>query len=200
MNQKIGVGASAVNLIAVIGFALAMLISSNFLSYLSSIFIAFSFVGMICAFVYYGEERTRVAAYCAMAFGVMYALCNSIVYFVQLSTVRNSLLTDQAETLLDFNQFGMMFHLDMLGYCLMSISTIFIGFTIEVKSRADRWLKWLLIVHGVFAISCFIIPILGLFGSATQGNELIGVLILEFWCLYFASIGILSMLHFVRKE
>lgn len=200
MNQKIGVYASAINVIAVIGFAISMLISSNFGSYLSSVFIAFSFVCMICSFVYFSGEKTRVAAYCGMAFGVMYALCNSIVYFVQLSTVRNSALTDQAATLLDFQQFNMMFHLDMLGYCLMSISTILIGFTIEVKVPADRWLKWLLMIHGVFAISCFIIPILGLFGSTTQGNELIGVLILEFWCLYFVPIGVLSMLHFARKE
>ncbi len=200
MNQKIGVGASAVNLMAVIGFALAMLISSNFISYLSSVFIAFGYVGMICSFVYFSGEETKVAGYCAMTFGVMYALCNSIVYFVQLSTVRNSFLTDQAVALLDYSRFGMMFHVDMLGYCFMSISTIFIGFTIKVKSRADRWLKWLLIVHGVFAIGCFIIPILGLFGSATQGSDLIGVLILEFWCLYFTPIGILSMLHFARKE
>ena len=199
MNQKIGAYASAVNVIAVIGFAVSMLISSDFGSYLSSLFIAFSFVVMICTFVHFSGEKTGAAGFCAMAFGVMYALCNSIVYFIQLSTVRNSVLTDQAAALLDFRQFGMIFNLDMLGYCFMSISTIFIGITLEVKTRADLWLKWLLIVHGVFAIACFIIPILGLFSAATQGSEIIGVLILEFWCLYFAPIGVLSILHFQRK-
>ena len=200
MNKKIGTYASVVNLLAVIGFAISMLIGSNFGSYLSSLFIAFSFVIMICTFAYFSTESSRVAALCAMAFGVMYALCNSIVYFIQLSTVRNTVLTDQATSLLDFQQFGMIFNLDMLGYGLMSISTFFIGFTLVVKTRADRWLKWLLIVHGVFAVSCFIIPILGLFTTASQGSDIIGVLILEFWCLYFAPIGILSVLHFARKH
>lgn len=199
MNQKIGAYASAINLFAVIGFAISMLISSDLGSYLSSIFIAFSFVIMICSFTHYSGEGSRVASLSAMAFGIMYALCNSIVYFIQLSTVRNSVLTDQAASLLDFQRFGMAFNIDMLGYCLMSISTFFIGLTLETKTPADRWLKWLLIVHGVFAISCFIIPILGLFGSATPGSDMIGVLILEFWCLYFAPIGVLSILHFSRK-
>ena len=199
MNQKLGAYASAVNLLAVICFAFSMLISSDFGSYFSSIFIAFSFVVMACTFAYFSGENSKVAGFCGMAFGIMYALCNAIVYFIQLSTVKNSVLTDQAADLLDFERFGMIFILDMLGYCLMSISTLFIGLTLEVKTRADRWLKWLLIIHGVFAISCFIIPILGLFGSASQGSEIIGVLILEFWCLYFAPIGILSILHFARK-
>ncbi|MDF2512190.1 MAG: putative rane protein [Herbinix sp.] len=199
MNQKIGAYASAVNLLAVTCFAISMLISSDFISYLSSILIAFSFVVMTCAFVYFSGEGAKVSGFCAMAFGIMYALCNSIVYFIQLSTVRNSPLTDQAADLLAFERFGMIFNLDMLGYCLMSISTIFIGITLEVRTRADRWLKWLFIVHGVFAVSCFMIPILGLFGSASQGSEIIGVLILEFWCLYFAPIGFLSFLHFARK-
>ena len=200
INQKIGAGASVINLLAVISFAISMLVSSNFISYLSSLFIAFSFVVMICSFVALNSDATRSAGYCALAFSVMYALCNSIVYFVQLSTVRNSALTEQASALLDFQQFGLFFNLDLLGYCFMSISTLFIAFAIEVVTRVDRWLKYLLMIHGVFAVTCFLMPILGLFNKAAQGSELTGVLILEFWCFYFIPIGVLSMLHFVQKK
>lgn len=200
MNQKIGACASAINLFAVISFAISMLVSSDFVSYLSSLFIAFSFVVMICSFAGSGNVATRAAGYCAMAFGVMYALCNSIVYFVQLSTVRNSVLTEQASSLLDFQQFGLFFNLDLLGYCFMSISTLFIAFVIEVVTRIDRWLKYLLMIHGIFAVTCFLVPILGLFNTAAQGSELTGVLVLEFWCLYFIPIGVLSMLHFIQKK
>ncbi len=200
MNQKIGAGASAINLFAVISFAISMMISSAFVSYLSSLFIAFSFVAMICSFVSLSKDATRAAGYCSLAFGAMYALCNSIVYFVQLSTVRNSILTEQASALLDFQQFGLFFNLDLLGYCFMSIATLFIAFAIEVVTRIDRWLKYLLMIHGVFSVTCFLMPILGLFNSAAQGSELTGILILEFWCFYFIPIGVLSMLHFVQKK
>ena len=42
MNKKIGTVAAKVNIIAVAGFALSMLLGSNFLSYITSIFIALS--------------------------------------------------------------------------------------------------------------------------------------------------------------
>jgi len=31
-----------------------------------------------------------------------------------------------------------------------------------------------------------------------QGGTWIGTAILEFWCVYFAPIGILSIIHFMR--
>ncbi len=200
MNGKIGVYASVVNLVAVIMFAVSMLAGSLFLSYLSSIFIAFSFVVMICAFAYFSGESSKVAGLCAVAFGTMYAMCNSVVYFTQITTVRNVNLTGQAASLLDFQQFGFMFNLDMLGYCLMAISTFFAGLTVVINSRADRWLKWLLIIHGVFAVSCFIMPMLGLFDANMEGSDWIGTAVLEFWCVYFTPISILSILHFSKKS
>lgn len=200
MNGKIGVYASVVNLIMVVVFAVSMLVGSLFLSYLSSIFIAFSFVVMICAFAYSSEENLKVAGLCAVAFGTMYAICNSIVYFTQLTTVRNGNLIGQTATLLDFQQFGLMFNLDMLGYCLMAVSTFFAGLTVVANTRADKWLKWLLIVHGIFAVSCFIMPMLGLFDANMEGSDWIGTAVLEFWCAYFTPISILSILHFSKKS
>ena len=95
----------------------------------------------------------------AVAFGAIYAFCNIMVYFVQLSTVRNTVLTGIAAQLLDYRTFGMMFDLDLLGYCLMAISTFFAGLTIRVRDKGDQALKILLLVHGVFAPMCFIMPI-----------------------------------------
>lgn len=52
MNKKIGVYSSIVNLISVICFALSMLFSFNYGSYFSSMFIAFSFVPMMCGLLF----------------------------------------------------------------------------------------------------------------------------------------------------
>ncbi len=137
MNKKIGVYSSIVNLISVICFALSMLFGFNYGSYFSSMFIAFSFVPMMC---------------------------------------------------------GLLFNYDLLGYAVMSLSTFFAGLTVKPQTKTDKWLKYLLMVHGVFFISCLVFPMLGLFKA--DSPAWIGVAVLEFWCLYFCPISILSFLHF----
>jgi hypothetical protein len=199
MNKKIGICAAAVNLLSVIGFLVSMLVSSPYASYFTSIGIAFSFVAMVSVFAYYAEETAKAAGFAAAAFGGMYALCNSIVYFIQLTSVRSGKLTGQAAVLLDFSHFNMMFNLDMLGYCLMAVSTFFAGLTIQAKDLAEKWLKWLLIIHGVFAVTCFIVPLLGLFDTAVKGSDATGTFILVFWCVYFAPISALSIRFFLKR-
>jgi hypothetical protein len=200
MNRKIGVFSSAINVVAVIGFALAMLIGSNFGSYLSSMFIAFSFMPMMCAYAYFSSDKTKLAGIIAAGFAAMYAICNLLVYFTQITTVRMDTLTEQAAKLLDFQSFGLFFNYDMLGYCLMAIATFFAGLTVAPQTKADQWLKWLLLIHGVFAISCFILPLLGLFSPDLNNGEWIGTAILIFWCVYFIPIGILSCFYFSKHE
>ena len=69
-----------------------------------------------------------------------------------------------------------------------------------VKDRGDRALKILLLVHGVFAISCFILPILGIFSTDMEGANWIGTAVMEFWCAYFLPVTILSLRYFRRAE
>ena len=200
MDTKIGKIGSAVVLLGVLAFAACMLTGPIALCYGASIAIAFGLVLMNSAFYRFSRPDAKAAAMCAVAFGAIYAFCNIMVYFVQLSTVRNTVLTGIAAQLLDYRTFGMMFDLDLLGYCLMAISTFFAGLTIRVRDKGDQALKILLLVHGVFAPMCFIMPILGLFSSNMQGADWIGTAILEFWCAYFLPIGILSYRYFSRQE
>lgn len=198
MNRKIGMASSTINLIAVAGFALSMLIGFQNGSYFCSMFIAFSFVPMMCAYAYFAQRKCKLAGYISAGFAAMYAAIILLVYFAQLTTVRQGGLTPQAAALLDFQQFGLLFSYDLLGYGLMALATFFAGLTVEVRSRADRWLKGLLLVHGIFFFSCLILPMLGVFTA--DGEAWIGVAVLEFWCVYFCPIGILSFLHFSKCE
>ena len=171
MDKRIGqIGAGLVSL-CVVGFALGMLVNQMIVCYLTSIGIAWGLTMMNAAFLRFSRADAKTAAVCAIAFGAMYALCNTMVYFIQVSTVQNTELTGVALRLLDYRQFGMMFDLDLLGYCLMAVSTFFAGLTIVVQDKADRWLKVLLLLHGIFAIGCFILPLLGLFNSEMQGAD-----------------------------
>jgi hypothetical protein len=73
------------------------------------------------------------------------------------------------------------------------------GIELEPKNRNDKCLKILLTIHGIFFISCFLMPILGIFNSNMTGGDIIGIIVLEFWCIYFMPICILSYKHFRNK-
>lgn len=199
MNKKIGMVSSVVNAAAVLGFAVCMMIGSDYGSYFVCMFIAFSFVPMTASFCTYCTDDKRSAGYSAMIFGSIYAVLILIVYFAQVSSVRNDSLGTAALQILDYQKFGLLFNYDLLGYGLMALSTFFIGLTIEGKTRADKWLKGLLLIHGVFFFSCLIMPMLGIFNSEMGDSKWVGTLVLMFWCVYFTPISVLSYIHFSRK-
>lgn len=196
MNQQIAKISSLLNVVAVVCFALSMVAGSNFLSYFSAIFITFSFVPMMCAFCFYMKSETKLAGYLAIVFSVMYATLILLVYYAQVTTVHVGGLSEEIAAILDFQKFGLLFNYDMLGYAIMSLATFFAGLGVVVKSGADKWLRGLLLVHGIFFVSCLFIPMLGLFKPGMIGGEWIGVAVLMFWCVYFVPIGILSFRHF----
>ena len=88
-----------------------------------------------------------------------------------------------------------------LGYLMMALSTFFIGLTIKPENKKDKWLKCLMMIHGVFFFGCLIMPMTGIFSaSMAEGTDSLGgIIALEFWCAYFLPIGILSMLHFYEE-
>ena len=90
---------------------------------------------------------------------------------------------------------------DLLGYGMMALSTFFTGMTIIDKTKSDKVLKWLMMIHGIFFIGCFLIPMTGLFSNMSDnGSGIGGVVALEFWCTYFLPIGILSYRHFGKEK
>lgn len=194
MNRKIALYASAVNLAAVIGFAVSMLFRFDFGSYLSSMFIALSFVPMMSGFAFLAEKESKSAGYISVAFASIYAAIILLVYYAQLTTVRLQELSVQAALLLDFQQYGLMFNYDLLGYSIMSLATFFAGLTIRPQTKADKGLKYLLLIHGLFFISCLVMPVLG--GGKADSQAYTGIAVLEFWCVYFSFIDILSWRFF----
>ena len=196
MNNKIGKIGSIINAITVLAFAIFMLIDFSFGSYFVCIFLALSFVLMIATFENECTKENKVAGKVAMIFSAIYATLIVIVYFTQCTTVQNEVLSETAKQVLEYKRFGLLFNIDLLGYGMMALSTFFIGLTIDIKNQKDKVLKILLLLHGIFFISCLIMPMLGIFkpsdGTTTSG----GVIAMEIWCLYFLPIGILSYLHF----
>lgn len=136
-----------------------------------------------------------------MAFAAIYAALIFLVYFAQTTSVRLDSLGEQALGILDYSTGGLMFNYDLLGYGMMALSTFFVGLTINAKTKSDKWLKWLMIIHGVFFFGCFIMPMTGVFGLRSSGEtDIGGVIALEFWCAYFTPVGILSLVHFRKGK
>ena len=201
MNQKIAKTGAVIVTASILVFAVCMLIPFNFGSYFRCMLLPIGYIMMVSGFCNECKQENKVAAYVGMTFAGIYAVFVLLVYFAQTTSVRFEELDGVALRILDYSQGGLFFSYDLLGYGMMALSTFFIGLTIEAETKADKWLKYLLIIHGVFFVGCFIMPMTGVFRSMASGeNSMGGVLALEFWCAYFTPIGILSWLHFSKME
>ena len=132
-----------------------------------------------------------------VVFFAVYAVLIVIVYFAQITTVRLESLTEQAAQILDYSKGGLLFNYDLLGYGFMALSTFFTGLTIEAKLKADKVLKWLMLMHGIFFLVCLIMPITGVLrqtADADAGKG--GVIVLVVWCAYFVRVGLLSDIQY----
>ena len=200
MNRKIGMIGSGINCISVCLFAVSMLLGFDFGGYFVCMILAIGFIMMIGAFSNECEPDKKSAANTAMIFTSMYAMFIFVVYFAQTTSVRLDNLSTQTLQVLDYSKSGLFFNYDLIGYGMMALATFFIGLTIKTDNKADKGLKWLLIIHGLFFITCFIMPMCGVFSSESNQGRMAGVIALEFWCSYFIPVGILSWLHFSKSK
>ena len=200
MNRTIArIGAMIVT-ISVLLFAICMLIPFDFGSYFVCMLLPIGYIMMTAGFCYESDGNHRVAANVGMVFAAIYAVLVFLVYFAQTTAVRLDSLSEQAMQILNYSRGGLFFSYNLLGYGMMALSTFFVGLIIDAETKADKWLKYLMMIHGIFFLGCFIMPMTGVFSSMSNGETNIGgVIALEFWCAYFTPVGILSIMHF-RKE
>jgi len=200
MNKLIPkVGALIVTL-TVFLFALFIIVDFSFGSYFVCIFLSIGYIIMVSGFQYESNEEQKVSANLGMIFSSIYAVLINLVYYAQITTVRLEKLNEQAVRVLDYRKGGLFFNYDLLGYGMMALSTFFVSLSIKVENKSDKWLKYLMMLHGIFFISCFIMPMLGIFTNMSDGSgSKGGAIALLIWCIYFFPIGILAFKHFNKK-
>ena len=203
MNRRIGLWSAALATLATVGFALSMALTWDqpFAGWTYGIcmMLAWSYLVMVCSLAAVAREPTRAAAFAGIGFAVLYAGFVTTVYFIQLTTVLHGSAAPDIMTQLSYSALGgLVFNLELLGYGLMAISTAFVGLCITVSGRSDRWLRGLLIGHGLFAPFCIAAPITGVFGRmpASTGNGF-AIIALTAWCAYFAPTMALAYRHFL---
>ena len=200
LNRMIPKAGSAIVTATVFLFAIFQIINFSMGSFFVCFFLPIGFIMMTAGLHNECESDRKVAANIGMVFAAVYCMLIMLVYFTQLTTVRNEQLTDQAAKLIDFGRFGLIFNYDMLGYGMMALATFFTGLSMKAKDKTDKGLKALLMIHGVFFLSCTFMPMTGMFSKMpSDGGSIGGRLALVAWCVYFLPIGILSFLHFRKR-
>ena len=201
MNRIIPRIGAAIVTITVFLFAVCMIVDFPFGSYLVCMFLPLGYIMMAVGFQYESCEDRRVPADIGVAIAVIYAVLILLVYFAQTTSVRLEDLNEQTIRILNYQRGGLLFNYDLLGYGMMALSTFFIGLSINPNSKADKWLKCLMMVHGIFFIGCFVMPMTGVFtrmASGEAGNA--GTIALLAWCAYFLPIGVLAYKHFQKAK
>ena len=201
MNRQLAKIGAAVVTVTVFLFAVFILCHFNFGSYFVCMLLPIGYIMMAAGFQHESDEKTRVSANIGLILAAVYAVLILLVYDAQTTTVRLEELNEQAVRILNYAKGGLMFNYDLLGYGMMALSTFFIGLSIRAENKPDLWLKRLMLIHGVFFFSCFLMPMTGMFtgmANGEKGNG--GDIALLFWCAYFLPIGVLAWKHFGKGK
>jgi len=197
MNRWIAQASSLAVAAAVGGFALSMVLGSENASYAASLVLAWAYLILAGGFSSAAASDRSVAAKAGSAFAILYAGFATAVYFIQLTTVLHQTASPDILKVLSYQELGsVMFNFELLGYALMALSTLFIGLTISTITGTGRWLRWMLLAHGIFAPICLALPIINMFGAMPRASgATIGVAISFSWCAYFLPVALLAFAY-----
>ena len=175
MNKLIPKIGAVIVSVTVFLFAVCMIVKFHFGSYLVCMFLPIGYIMMAAGFQHECCEEQRVSASIGLVFSAIYAVLIFLVYFAQTTSVRLEDLNEQAIRILNYQRGGLLFNYDLLGYGMMALSTFF--------------------------ISCFILPMTGVFTSMATGETGNGgTIALLLWCVYFLPIGVLAYKHFEKAN
>ena len=170
MNKRISRIGAAIVTATVFLFAVCMIVGFLFGSYLVCMLLPIGYIMMAAGFQQECPAERRVAANVGLILAAIYAVLILLVYFAQPTSVRLDGLNEPALRILDYQRGGLMFNYDLLGYGMMALSTFFMGLSMKAERRADSWLRGLMLLHGIFFIGCFVMPMTGAFTAMATGG------------------------------
>lgn len=206
MNRIISRIGALIVTVTVFFFMVFLIIGFTYGSYFVCLFLPIGYIIMAAGLQHESSEERKVAANIGLITAAVYAVFIMLVYYSQLTTVSLEKLDGLTKKVLDYRSGSLMFNYDLLGYGMMALSTFFIGLSMEAETKADKWLRGLMLVHGIFFISCVFMPLTGVFAHMGDGDHYDaspmggGVIALIIWCIYFLPIGILAFIHFEKKN
>jgi hypothetical protein len=124
-----------------------------------ALLMVFAFVVVLACVYTNGTEQTKVFGLIALVFSVFCATVIAIDYVIQLVVIQPSLLKGETANLSLFTQYnphGIFLGMEDLGYLMLSVAFLFVGFAITGQSRLERAARWLFIVAAVLVVGALI--------------------------------------------
>jgi len=148
-------------------------------------------IPFLVSLFYYAEEKARPFALAGLLFGVAYAVCSGISYFVQLTVLPQNIHLKQLSvvSLLSMHIKGSLaFALDQLGYAFLSVSFLFFSGIFNLKGL-QGYSKTAFIVYGITGL-------LGTTGYMT-GSAFLDSFVFISAFPYLVAVA-LMLIHYVR--
>lgn len=208
MNRKICLTASGVLTVSVTIFFICQGIAvfldnplTAWISFGTCIFLSWGYLITSIGHSCLCSADKKIAAESAKIMGVIYSVFICIVYFSQLTVVRQAVLGPDILNAFSFDYPGSwLFSMDIIGYGIMALSTIFLGLSIEPETKSDNILRWTSLIHGIFVV-CIFIPMTSLFlGNSGNSGLNKGAIALMTWCVIFFPIAFCSFLRFKNAK
>jgi hypothetical protein len=103
---------------------------------------------------YYASESNKIFGLTGIAFTTIYAVVGGSNYFIQMTTVRQNILSGETSSLALFifdNPHSVALAIDTLGYFFLSLAVLFMA-PIFSHGRTEAGVRWLFIATGVLGI------------------------------------------------
>ena len=163
-------------------------------AYASSIGIAISFLIMTISNEYFTSSEKSIHAKIAKSFAVIYCVLVCIVYYIQISFVRLGSPSPEALSIVAYAPpRTAFFALDILGYFFMSLSVLFLSFSIDT----NKLLKTSLLIMGLWGAGCIVVPLLPfLYEASDDSSDIFGIIVLALWSILFIPLSLMLARHY----
>ena len=197
-SKNLGIFSSVLAALLTTLFGVFVVLNDKLIYFTSVLFLSISVVIMIVSMKTFIPQQKEVFVSCAIAFGVVYAVLVSMVYYAQISVVLKGTLSSDLLNIVSDSPGTVFFFIDMLGYSFLCLATLFMAFAID---RRDLLFRISLLIHSALFIPTFLLPFLPItFSTAESSGSTSGNFVLLAWCIIFVPVCLLLARYFIKQK
>jgi len=172
--------------------AINAFVSLHFWVNFSALLIAPSFLVLMVSIHAYVPRGKKLWTQLALAFSIIYTVVIGQNYFLQMTVVRQNPLAFEVLTMDPNRKDSVFWALEILGYGFMSLAALSVSLAFQ-NVGIERWIRWLFIVNGIFAM-------IAAAGFVLTANPLhiVGLLSVGVWSITFPVATTLLAILFRR--
>ena len=115
-------------------------------------------VVLIACIHFQAPANKKIFSQIGLSFALIYAGIITADYFIQLTVILPSILSNETEGLALFSMYnphGLLVALESLGYLMMNTGLLVIAAVFDGRSRVERAIRWLFVIGFVLAVGSF---------------------------------------------